>query len=62
MKNDSLEIALTEPIMPIIEGDGLYAKCSRCYKEVYPKQEVCHNCNQAIDWSWLGKYKKIREN
>jgi len=62
MKNDSLEIALTEPIMPNVNPDGYWLQCQRCWKEVYPKQEVCHNCNQAIDWSWLGKYKKIREN
>lgn len=62
MKVDLSKIKLTEPIMPYINEDGYYPQCYRCWTELDDEQKVCHKCNQVQDWSWLGKYKKIREN
>lgn len=45
------------PIVPIINCDGYYAQCHRCYTELKDEEKVCPNCNQAQDWSWLSKYK-----
>lgn len=43
------------PIEPEVELDGGYAYCPICYKEVKPKQSVCYNCDQLLDWSWFRK-------
>ena len=43
------------PIEPEVELDGGYTYCPICYKEVKPKQPVCCNCNQLLDWSWFRK-------
>lgn len=43
------------PIEPEIELDGGYTYCPICYKEVTPKQPVCRNCDQLLDWSWFRK-------
>lgn len=44
-----------KPIEPEVELDGGYCYCPTCYKEVYPKQHCCSNCNQLLDWSWFRK-------
>ena len=59
---DLTNISTTTPIMPYINEDGYYPQCMRCWTELEAEQELCPKCNQAQDWSWLSKYKRIKEN
>ena len=43
------------PLVPYIELDGGYARCSNCWNEVEPTGNICPYCGQAQDWSWFGK-------
>lgn len=54
---DLSNIPLSQPIEPEIEVDGGYAYCKRCYNEIEPHNNICFNCSQTQDWSWLKKYK-----
>ena len=47
-----------KPLIPYIELDGGYARCSNCFKEVKIDENICPYCNQVQDWSWFGKYNK----
>lgn len=47
-------ISKNQPLIPYIELDGRYAKCSRCWNEVLPSQNTCSHCGQIQDWSWFG--------
>lgn len=42
-------------IIPYIELNGRYAKCSNCFKEVFPSDNICKHCGQKQDWSWFTK-------
>ena len=62
IKNMNLaNISKSTPIEPEINPDGWYAQCVRCWHEITPTDNICPKCNQAQDWSWFGKNKKIRE-
>lgn len=54
-KKDIVKTPLDEPLSPSINEDGWYTQCIRCWNEVTPKNTVCPNCNQLLDWSWLNK-------
>lgn len=45
------------PLVPYIELDGGYAKCSNCNEEVFPSDKICPYCKQLQDWSWLEQDK-----
>ncbi|MEE0294561.1 MAG: hypothetical protein UDT09_08950 [Eubacterium sp.] len=56
MNKNELSITPTStPLEPYIEIDGGYAMCERCRAEITPKDAICPNCGQLIDWSWLNK-------
>lgn len=44
-----------QPLVPYIELDGGFARCSNCWNEVEPINNICPHCNQIQDWSWFGK-------
>ncbi len=46
-------ISKLTPIEPGIECDGWYTYCVRCLEEIEPLTNVCPNCGQTQDWSWL---------
>ena len=52
---DLASISKSTPIEPYINEDGYYPQCRRCWTELTPEEEVCNNCNQVQDWSWLHK-------
>lgn len=39
-------------VEPYIEIDGGYARCPKCWTEIFPNQN-CPDCGQEIDWSWF---------
>lgn len=57
---DILQISKSQPVEPEINPDGWYCQCIRCFTEVTPTDIVCPTCNQALDWSWFGKQRKIK--
>lgn len=44
-----------QSLVPYIELDGGYARCSNCFDEVQPSDKTCSHCGQLQDWSWFGK-------
>ncbi len=46
-------ISKDQPLEPTIELDGGYAVCSSCGQEIEPHTDICPNCKQKQDWSWL---------
>lgn len=46
-------ISKGQPLEPTIELDGGYAVCSSCGEELKPHTDICSNCGQKQDWSWL---------
>lgn len=44
-----------QPLIPYIELDGGFARCSNCFEEVFPSDDICPHCGQKQDWSWFGK-------
>lgn len=56
MENKNInEVSLKTPIEPYINEDGWYAQCHRCWTELEPEEDVCPECGQHQDWSWLKK-------
>lgn len=47
-----------QPLIPYLEIDGGYARCTNCWNEVTPKDNICPKCNQIQDWSWFKKETK----
>ena len=47
-----------QPLIPYMELDGGFARCSNCRNEVQPTDKECSYCGQAQDWSWFCKYNK----
>ena len=44
-----------QPLVPYIELDGGYARCSNCFDKIQPTDNICPHCSQAQDWTWFGK-------
>lgn len=44
-----------QPLVPYIELDGGYARCSNCFDEIQSTDNICPHCSQVQDWSWFGK-------
>lgn len=42
-------------IMPIINCDGYYPQCPRCYYFDLEQGKDCPQCGQEIDWDFLDK-------
>lgn len=50
---DISNVSISTPLEPVINEDGWYAQCNRCWTEINPTDETCPNCKQLQDWTWL---------